>query len=283
MNRSYTFIRRSTSLATSLGLTLVLATAAGAGCYVQGTAGMRTTTPGYVAYQAPPEPQQEQYTPMQGQVWIKGRWEMQNSQWVWQPGRWQAQRNGYDWRDGNWEQRGNSWHYVDGQWVVAQQVGNQGSNNVVSVDGSNQQGGVTVVSRPDRNGGGYNNGGRPPNNGSTVVVMPDGSVGVAGNGVIVNANGAPGAWPTSAPPAPRSENSGPPQAGFVWVAGNYKWAAGQYSWMPGHWERARANQNWNPGRWEPRNNQWFWIEGSWGVAGSINVNSGNGPQVRDHR
>lgn len=72
------------------------------------------------------------------------------------------------------------------------------------------------------------------------------------------------------------------------MAGTYKWDNGQYSWMPGHWERARANAQWTPGRWEQRNNYWVWVEGGWnvGASGSVNVNvngTAGGTVVRDHR
>jgi hypothetical protein len=89
----------------------------------------------------------------------------------------------------------------------------------------------------------------------------------------------------SAPPAPQTENYGPPRAGFVWIRGRWDWQNGNWAWLAGHWERERANYRWADGRWELRGNQWVWIDGSWQAYAppppATPVRTG--PIVRDHR
>ncbi len=67
----------------------------------------------------------------------------------------------------------------------------------------------------------------------------------------------------SAPPAPRVEVAPPPRAGYVWVAGHWRWAHGGYVWEPGHWQVERVGYHWVPGHWAARGPGWVWVEGHW--------------------
>ena len=73
--------------------------------------------------------------------------------------------------------------------------------------------------------------------------------------------------PTQAPPPPRAEASGPSRRGYIWMAGSWTWdqQARQYTWVPGHWERSKANHRWEAPRWEQQNGAWIRIEGSWRI------------------
>ncbi len=68
--------------------------------------------------------------------------------------------------------------------------------------------------------------------------------------------------PSAPPPAPRYERPGV-RAGYVWVAGHYRWDRGSYLWVPGHWERVRRGWIWEAGHWERRGNHYVWIDGRW--------------------
>jgi len=191
-------------------------------CVASGQATMGVdTTP--VVYQNPPPPRVETYGMRPGFLYVKGRWNWQNGQWVWAAGHWERERAGYAWSDGRWEQRGNRWEWIEGTWGVS-----SGPPPVTA------QGGVTVSSEP------------PPREGP-----------VAQGGVTVSSE-----YPTAAPPPLRSENQAA-RAGFVWVSGRWDWKSGNWAWVDGHWERERANEAWVAGRWELQGNRWIWVEGRW--------------------
>lgn len=208
-------------------------------CVVSGSGTMSaTTTP--VVYSAPPSPRDEPITERPGQVWIRGRWDWRDGDWVWIGGRWEAERRGRTWSDGRWERRGNQWHWIEGTWVV-------------STEPAAEPGGVVVTeTRTD-----YGDDHRRTTSGGVV---------------------SSGGYPTAAPPPLRTENSGSPRAGYIWVGGHWDWRNGQWAWIAGHWERARANLVWVPGRWELQGNYYVWIEGRWDRGGGR-----PGPVVRDHR
>jgi hypothetical protein len=214
---------------------LVLATtvAAAPACFVTGTAGMRGT----VAYSQPPPPQQESVEVRAGQVWIPGRWDNQNGQWVWVDGRWEQDRQGYRYQEGQWVQRGSSWHWVEGSWISAGSINDGGYRG----DGYDNRGPAVGNDASDSNGGVMVGGGRPQPQ-PPVVVDPR--------------------YPTAPPPALRVENYDR-RSGFLWVSGRWDWRGGRWEWIDGHWERERANQTWSPGRWELQGNYYIWIEGSW--------------------
>jgi hypothetical protein len=191
-------------------------------CVASGQATMGVdTTP--VVYQNPPPARVETYGTRPGFLYVKGRWNWQNGQWVWADGHWERERAGYAWNDGRWEQRGNRWEWIEGTWAVS-----SGPPPITA------QGGVTVSSEP------------PPREGP-----------VAQGGVTVSSE-----YPTAAPPPLRAENQAS-RAGFVWVSGRWDWKAGNWAWVDGHWERERANEAWVAGRWEMQGNRWIWVEGRW--------------------
>ncbi len=125
---------------------VVLAVAAGAGCYAQGygSTGYYGGTGGtYVAY-SQPLPQTVDvdlyYEPRPGYVYVNGRYNWVNNNWAWQngyyeaerpnsvyvqgywqgnrwyDGRWEGQRAGYVYTDGYWDQRGTGHVWVQGAW-----------------------------------------------------------------------------------------------------------------------------------------------------------------------
>lgn len=198
---------------------------ASSSCVAHGQATMGVdTTP--VVYQDPPPPRVETFSARPGFVFVKGRWNRQNSQWVWVDGHWDRERSGYAWNDGRWERRGNRWEWIEGRWAVS-----SGSPPITA------QGGVTV------------SGGPPPRNEPPPVAQ---------GGVTVSSS----EYPTAAPPPLRSENHAT-RAGFVWVTGRWDWKSGNWAWVDGHWERERANEAWLAGRWEMQGNRWIWVEGRW--------------------
>jgi WXXGXW repeat (2 copies) len=206
-----------------VGLTVALSACVASG---QATMGVDTTP---VVYQDPPPPKAETYSTRPGFVFVKGRWNWQNGQWVWVAGHWDRERAGYAWNDGRWERRGNRWEWIEGTWAVS-----SGPPPVTA------QGGVSVSS-----------GGPPPRNEPHPVAQ---------GGVSVSSSSSE--YPTAAPPPLRSESQAA-RAGFVWVSGRWDWKSGTWAWVDGHWERERANQAWVAGRWEMQGNRWIWVEGRW--------------------
>jgi len=247
-------MNRTRRILSALGLTVALGATIPA-CTV--VARGRVQTPGVVvAYDAPPEPRQENPQPMAGHVWVRGNWTMQNGQWLWIDGHWERQRANQSWQDGRWEPHNGSWHWVAGTWA------NGGAGGTI-VTGD---GGVVVAG--GGNGGGYpqrdqvqdhrypqnNNGGQPPlvaTNGAGTAVVNNGTVTIYG--------------PTQAPPPARVENPGPSRKGYLWIEGAWQWTNDQYEWAPGHWERTKANRRWEPVRWQQQGNVWVRIGGSWSI------------------
>ncbi len=217
-----------------------LISAAAPGCLVSGTA--RYSGGAVVAYDQPPPPREETVEMRPGYVFVHGRWDWQNGQWVWSNGRWERERSGYQWSDGRWEQRGNQWHWNEGTWIVA---------NGVSVEAHTTSSGAVLADHPvvDRNGQPLGGGG-----GATVTVS---------------------AYPNQPPPPVQVESPGN-RAGYVWVTGYYQWGNGSYQWTPGHWERERANMMWEAGRWELRGDRYLWVEGRWVPGGN------SGPRDHRH-
>lgn len=51
-----------------------------------------------------------------GQVWVNGRHNYVNGQYVWQAGYWQPEREGHYWIQGAWQQQGSQYVWVEGHW-----------------------------------------------------------------------------------------------------------------------------------------------------------------------
>jgi hypothetical protein len=68
-----------------------------------------------------------------------------------------------------------------------------------------------------------------------------------------------------APPAPIVENPGPPpEEGFVWINGYYRWDGDHYTWVTGHWMQApHSGAHWVAHHWEERDGNWVLVEGHW--------------------
>lgn len=216
------------------------------------TASGRVHTSGtLVVTEAPPQPQDEVVTPRSGYIWVHGRWDWQGH-WVWVGGHWERERAGSEWADGRWEQRGNQWVWVEGEWRTGGAHGTVVVHDVVHENGDD--GRVKVRDHRDEGNGGGS---------TTVVVVNDGR-------------------PHQPPPEPQAENPGT-RSGYIWISGRWDWAKDssqnwQWTWVPGHWERPKANQVWTDGHWELQGDAYVWIEGSWGAS------SDDGRvKVRDHR
>lgn len=222
---------------------LALATSA---CVASGSATFGAETTG-VASQDPPPPRVETYGSRPGFLFVKGRWNWSNNQWVWVDGHWERERAGYAWSEGRWERRGNRWEWIDGTWATSSSGMAQGGVSV----------GTTGMHNPDP---GYTQT-------TTTNTHTEGGVSVT--------TSSTSQYPNAAPPPLRVENQAG-RAGFVWVTGRWDWKAGQWAWVDGHWERERANQIWIGGSWELRGDRWMWTDGRWDTAPA-------GGQVRDHR
>jgi hypothetical protein len=123
---------------------VVLALAAGSGCYAQGYGSTGYAGGGtYVAYSQPvPEYSDVNvyYEERPGYVYVSGRYNWVNNNWAWQngyyeaerpnhvyvqgywqgnrwfDGRWEPQRQGYVHTNGYWDRRGNGHVWVGGGW-----------------------------------------------------------------------------------------------------------------------------------------------------------------------
>lgn len=265
-------MNRTRRILSALGLTLALGATLPA-CLVR-TSGSGTfaTTGSVVAYEAPPEPRQENPRPMRGQVWVRGNWSMQNNQWIWIDGHYESERSNQYWNDGRWEAHNGSWHWVAGSWSSQPNGTIVTGTGTVVVSGNGNGNGGYVPPRdqvqdhrydpppPVNNGGGGtviqggSGPGRPPivaTNGAGTVVVGQGGVTISG--------------PTQAPPPIRVENPGPSRRGYVWIEGNWQWANNSYEWVPGHWERSKAGKRWQPVRWEQQGGVYVRVGGSWSI------------------
>ena len=57
------------------------------------------------------------------------------------------------------------------------------------------------------------------------------------------------------------------RAGYIWVAGFWKWNVyyGSYTWQKARWKRVKRNHMWVPGFWEISPGGFFWVEGYWAL------------------
>jgi hypothetical protein len=57
------------------------------------------------------------------------------------------------------------------------------------------------------------------------------------------------------------------RAGYIWVAGFWKWNVyyGSYTWQKARWKRVKRNHMWVPGFWEISPRGFFWVEGYWAL------------------
>ncbi len=248
-------MKRSARILSVLGLALLMG--ASSACVV--TARGRVSGGAVVVYEEPPPPRAEVEVQQSrsGYVWVRGRHDWRNGQWVWVPGHWERARAGYHWNDGRWERRDGSWHWVAGTWVVHS---SGGGDRPQVVDHRGHGGGHHPTPPPV-----VGHAGNPDGSGVTVVS--------GGGHVSVNVHG-----PTQAPPPARVENPGPARGGYIWVRGHYEWRNGAYEWIPGHWERTKASMVWVDGRWELQGNVYVWIPGEWRAQAAPPTGS-----VRDRR
>jgi hypothetical protein len=225
-----------------LGATLASSTLV-AGCVVRAR-GRVTTEPVYVVDEAPPPPREERISVRPGYVWIRGRWESRGGEWVWVGGNWQRERRDHVWEPGHWERRGGRYYWVDGRWVVVGRARVERTpppevdtrDHRREPDSRDHRGEQPVRDHRGEPDSRDHRGEKPVH---TVTVHP-----------------------SEPPPAPRPERAGR-RAGYVWVAGYYRWENGGYQWVGGHWERERPNMVWEPGHWERRGGHYEWVEGSW--------------------
>jgi hypothetical protein len=93
---------------------LVLAsTLAASACTVTSAPPRRT----YVVTEAPPEPRADDPSgDRPGKVWVRGRWEFVDNNWVWRDGRWIREKNNHVWVQGRWVKAGGQWQWHAGHW-----------------------------------------------------------------------------------------------------------------------------------------------------------------------
>ena len=55
------------------------------------------------------------------------------------------------------------------------------------------------------------------------------------------------------------------RAGYIWVAGHWKWsyAKNRFVWKRGHWIKVKRNHHWKKGHWKKTHRGWIWIPGHW--------------------
>ncbi len=101
-------------------------------------------------------------------------------------------------------------------------------------------------------------------------------------GVGVSADISVGAPVAIAPPAiPVYVVPAPPQEGFIWVPGHWRWGIFGYYWVPGTWVQPPTfGYLWTPGYWGWGGGGFGWREGYWGTHvgfyGGINYGGGYG-------
>ncbi|MBA3819251.1 MAG: YXWGXW repeat-containing protein [Deltaproteobacteria bacterium] len=66
--------------------------------------------------QAPPPVRVETYNPKAGMLWVTGRWDWRNGQYVWIDGHWERERAAEVWTTGRWELQGNYYVWIEGRW-----------------------------------------------------------------------------------------------------------------------------------------------------------------------
>jgi hypothetical protein len=67
-----------------------------------------------------------------------------------------------------------------------------------------------------------------------------------------------------APPPVRVETYGPPpEPGYIWASGYWRWEGGQHVWVAGHWEHPHPHMRWVPHHWVHERDGWFLVEGHW--------------------
>jgi hypothetical protein len=76
----------------------------------------------------------------------------------------------------------------------------------------------------------------------------------AGVGIDINV-GPPEAVVETPPP--------PPQAGYVWAPGFYRWDGGRHVWVPGHYMEPRPGYHWEADHWDHRGDRYHYTEGHW--------------------
>jgi hypothetical protein len=99
------------------GTTVVTTGTAQGGVVVSGPGG--TVAVSAFPTAAPPPVRVENYgAPRTGFVWIQGRWDWQNGNWMWVDGHWERERANQMWINGSWQMQGNRWVWVEGRWDV---------------------------------------------------------------------------------------------------------------------------------------------------------------------
>lgn len=67
-----------------------------------------------------------------------------------------------------------------------------------------------------------------------------------------------------APPPPRYEIIPPPQGGYIWVPGYWRWNGYRHVWKRGHWMRERVGYRYYAPHWEQApNGTWHFREYRW--------------------
>ena len=224
---------------------------------------------------APPPPREERIATRPGFVFVRGRWDWRDGNWIWLAGHWERERARQRWVEGRWELRGDHWEWIDGSWGAPPEYPpiDQPPPPPRREDVRLRPGEILVPGYWAWQAGQYV--WQPPH-GTPIVPGSHFEIGrwtqagdhwvfVNGRWVVDAAPPPPAAPPRPIrpePPPPRDERIDP-RPGYVFARGHFEWRGDRYEWMPGHWERARAQMTWRDGRWEQRGNEWIYIEGGW--------------------
>lgn len=77
---------------------------------------VRTGRPVYVVKESPPAQRTEVRDHRPGLVWVEGRWEYVDNQWVWHKGTFTRGHEDQQWVQGRWVKHGDHWQYHPGHW-----------------------------------------------------------------------------------------------------------------------------------------------------------------------
>jgi hypothetical protein len=78
---------------------------------------------GYVAYDDPPAPIEENVTVRPGYIWVHGHYANDSGHWRWHGGFYERERVGQKYTEGRWERHGNQRVWINGGWSGHATVG----------------------------------------------------------------------------------------------------------------------------------------------------------------
>ena len=217
----------------------------------------------------PPLRQERRGRAKRGMVYVEGRWDWQNGNWAWVNGRWEKERAGKRWQAGRWEPRGDRFEWTSDAWLDLLQYPNSAPPPTrAERQGRGRRGTVWVAGHWDWKNGNWDwTSGRweKDQRGKRWRLGEWQQRGDRWEWSQDGWEDAP-AYPTAAPPTPRSENQGRGRRGMVWVAGHWDWKNGNWDWSSGRWEKEQRGKRWRQGEWQQRGDRYEWQSDGWDDA-----------------